>query len=95
MAIFDDDYDPADIEDDYINRVIPDEGIVLWIQSTEESPVWDSMTPEEHMQAADMFAEAAFAGSLDLAEEFTDFLDIEWDDADITEFWDIYDQLAG
>lgn len=95
MAIFDDDYDPADIEDEYINRVVPDEGIVLWIESTEESPIWDTMTPEQHMQAADLFAEAAVSGSLDVAEDFTDFLDIEWDDADITAFWDIYDALAG
>ena len=95
MPIFGEEPDPADIEDEYIERVVPYEGAVLWINSTEASPVWDSMSPEQHMQAADMFAHAAFSGSLDVAEEFTDFLQIEWDDDDISDYWDLYDQLAG
>lgn len=95
MAIFDDEPDPADIEDDYIDRVVPHEGADLWERSIAESPLWDSMSPEAHMQAADMFANAAFAGSLYDAELFTDYLGIDWDDADIGEFWDLYDQLAG
>lgn len=95
MAIFGDEPDPADIEDDYIERVVPYEGAVLWLRSVEESPNWESMSPEEHMTAADMFANAAFAGSLYDAELFTDYMGIEWDDADISDFWDIYDQLAG
>lgn len=85
---------PADIEDDYIERIVPYEGAVLWLSSIEESPVWDSMTPEQHMNAADLFAEAAFSGSLDEAEYFTDYLQIDWDDSDISDYWDLYDSLA-
>lgn len=93
--IFGGDYDPEAIEDDYINRVIPDEGIVLWIESTEASPTWESMTAEEHMQAADTFAGAIYSGSLDQAEEFTDMLDIEWDDNDIHSFYEAYEAATG
>lgn len=95
MAIFGDEPDPASIEDDYIERVVPYEGATLWLSSVEESPVWESMSPEQHMQAADLFASAAFSGSLDEAENFTDFLEIDWDDSDIADYWDLYDQLVG
>ena len=47
------------------------------------------------MQAADLFASAAFSGSLDEAENFTDFLEIDWADSDIADYWDLYDQLVG
>lgn len=90
-----DDYDPADIEDEYISRVVPDEGIVLWIQSTEASPVWEDMTPEDRMTVADWYAEAIYSGSLDAAETFTDLLNIEWDDHDIRSFYEAYEAATG
>jgi hypothetical protein len=95
MSIFDDEPTGADIEDDYIERVVPYEGAVLWLASVEESPVWESMSPEQHMEAADMFAQAAYSGSLSVAEDFLEFLEIDWDDDDIGEFWDLYDQVSG
>lgn len=94
MPIFDDD-DPAAIEDEYISQVIPSEGEELWQRTIDESPVWDSMSPDEHMTAADMFAAAAFAGSLEDAEDFLGYLEVEWDDRDIGDFYDMYEQLAG
>jgi hypothetical protein len=95
VAGFFDEPDPAEIENDYIDAIIPTEGVDLWERSIEESDRWDSMSPEEHMQAADLFASAAYSGSITEAEDFTDLLDIEWDNVDIGEFWDMYEALAG
>jgi hypothetical protein len=92
--IFGSEPDPADYEDDYINRVIPYEGALLWIRSTDASPVWDRMSPEQHMEAADIFAQSAFSGSIYEAEYFTNLLQIVWDDDDIRDYWDMYEELV-
>jgi hypothetical protein len=94
-GFFDDEPSPAEIENEYIEAMIPVEGLDLWERSTDGSPIWDSMTPEQHMMAADMFAQAAYSGSIYEAEDFTNFLDIEWDNSDIADYWDMYDALAG
>lgn len=94
-GFFGDEPSPAEIEQEYIGNIVPIEGAELWDRSTENSPYWDDMTPEQHMQAADMFAAAAFSGSIYEAEDFTNFLNIEWDDVDIREFWDMYELLSG
>lgn len=97
MPFFDDD-DPASIEEEYIDRIVPRDGHNgdhdLWQRSIDESPVWDSMTPEQHMEVADKFAEAVYGGSLADAEDFLGMLQIDWDDDDISDFWDLYDQVA-
>lgn len=94
-GFFDDEPSPEEIEHDYIDRMIPTEGVDLWERSIEESPTWDDMTAEQHMIAADLFAEAAYSGSIGVAEDFTDYLDIEWDNDDISDFWDLYDSVSG
>lgn len=94
-GFFDDDTDPAEIEEEYITAEIPVEGLDLWERSIQESDRWDSMSPEEHMHAADLFGQAVVSGSLDKAEDFTDYLDIEWDNDDIAAFWEAYEQAAG
>lgn len=43
------------------------------------------------MEAADLFTDAVFSGSLSEAEDFLDMLMVDWDDADISDFWDLYD----
>lgn len=91
MPIFGDDVN----EDDYIARILPEGGEELWQRSIDESPYWDSMSSEDHMRIADLFADAVFSGSIGEAEQFTDELGIMWDDADITDFWDLYDALSG
>jgi hypothetical protein len=95
VAIFDDEPDPADIEQEYIDRVIPDEAADLWNASIENSPTWDMYSSEDHMYLADMFADAVFSGSLDMAEEWTEYLEIDWDDADIHDFYEAYGSLTG
>lgn len=95
MALFDDEPDPADIEADYINRVIPNEASDLWERSIAESPVWESYSPEDHMFLADMFADALFSGSIYQAEDFTEYLEVEWDDNDIADFFEAYESLTG
>lgn len=94
-GFFDDELSAAEIEEEYIERLVPTEGAELWDRSVEESPVWNDMTPEQHIIAADLFSEAVASGSLEVAEDFTDFLNIEWDIQDIRDFWEAYDQLAG
>jgi hypothetical protein len=91
VPIFGDDVN----EDEYIERILPDGGEELWQRSVDESPYWESMSPEQHMEAADLFAGAVFGGNIGEAEDFTDMLGIMWDDADISDFWDLYDALSG
>lgn len=93
-GFFDDPVDPAEIENEYIDQQVPREAFDLWERSIAESDAWDSMTPEQHMQAADLFGEAVVGGSLSTAEDFLDMLDIEWDNDDIRDFWDAYDAVA-
>lgn len=95
MALFDDEPDPADIEADYIDRVIPNEAQDLWDRSVAESPVWESYSPEDHMFLADMFADALFSGSIYEAEGFTEYLEVDWDDNDIADFFEAYESLTG
>lgn len=95
MALFDDEPDPADIEADYIDRVIPNEAQDLWDRSVAESPVWESYSPEDHMFLADMFADALFSGSIYEAEAFTEYLEVDWDDNDIADFFEAYESLTG
>jgi hypothetical protein len=95
VPIFGDEPDPADIEFEYIQRVVPNEAADLWNRSIEESPSWDSYSPEDHMFLADMFASALYAGDLDSAEDWTEYLDIDWDHADIHEFYEAYGALTG
>ncbi len=95
MAIFDDEPDPADIEQEYIDRVVPNEAADLWNASIENSPVWNDYSPEDHMYLADMFADALVSGSLDAAELWAEYLEIDWDDADIHDFYEAYGSLTG
>lgn len=90
---FDDD-DP-DIESAYINQVIPPEARDLWDHSVSESPEWERYTPEDHMFLADMFADAVFSGDFDIAEDFLELMEIQWDRYDIHEFWVAYQALTG
>lgn len=95
MAIFGDEPDPADIENDYLLRVVPEEAADLWDESIENSPTWNQFSPEDHMYLADMFARAVYSGSLDLAEEWTEYLEIEWDNHDIHSFYEAYSMAIG
>jgi hypothetical protein len=95
VPIFDDESDPADIEQEYIDRVIPNEAAELWNNSIEMSPVWESYSSEEHMYLADMFVDALFSGDLQGAEDWTEYLEIDWDDADIHDFYEAYGSLTG
>lgn len=95
MAIFDNEPDPADIEYEYIQRVIPDEAAELWNNSIETSPAWNEYSPEDHMFLADMFVEALFSGDLSMAEDWTEYLEIDWDDQDIHDFYEAYGSLTG
>lgn len=85
------DPEPADYEDAYIERILPEGAEDLWQRTIDESPVWDQLSPEQHMEAADLFTDSVFAGSLSEAEDFLDMLQVDWDDADISDFWDLYD----
>jgi hypothetical protein len=93
-GIFDDD-GRDDIESAYINQVIPQEAAELWDASVANSPVWDSYSPEDHMFLADQFADAVFSGDFDIAEDFLDYLEIEWDAYDVHQFWEAYEALTG
>lgn len=92
---FDGNSQDDDIESAYINQVIPDEARDLWIASISESPTWESYSAEDHMFLADMFADAVFSGDFDIAEDFLEYLEIEWDDYDVHEFWEAYESLTG
>lgn len=99
MAIFDDlfgenNQNPADYEDSYIQQIVPPEAMDLWEVTISHSPVWDSYSPEDHMFLADLYANAVVAGSLDEAEDFLDYLEVEWDDYDIADFYEAYDSIA-
>lgn len=89
------DENPEDIEDAYIDQVIPPEASELWQNSIESSPEWDSYSAEDHMYLADLFADAVFAGDFDNAEDFMDYLGIEWDDYDIHAFYEAYESVSG
>ena len=93
MAFFDAP-EPDDVEKDYIERNVPPEALELWNDSISASPVWDSMSPEEHMQASDLYSDAVFQGSFFIAEEFLALLQIDWDDSDVREFYDAYEALV-
>lgn len=95
MAIFDNEPDPADIEQAYIDRVIPEEAAELWNNSIESSAAWELYSPEDHMFLADMFADAVFNANLNLAEEWTEYLEIDWDNEDIHSFYEAYEALTG
>lgn len=88
------DDDPQSIEDAYIQQVIPEEAAELWQNSIEESPSWNQYSAEDHMFLADLFSSAVYSGSLDAAEDFLDYLDIVWDNYDIREFYEAYEQLT-
>jgi len=47
------------------------------------------------MFLADMFADAVFSGSIGEAEDFTEYLEIDWDDQDIHDFFEAYEELTG
>lgn len=87
--------DPDSIEDAYINQVVPPEASELWQNSIESSPTWDSYSSEDHMYLADIFADAVFSGDFYQAEDFLEYLDIEWDDYDIHAFYEAYESLTG
>jgi len=90
---FDD--DPEDIESAYLDQVIPEEASELWHNSIEASPMWDQYSPEDHMYLADLFADAVFTGDFDSAEEFLEYLEIDWDNSDIRQFYEAYESLTG
>lgn len=91
---FDDD-DPESIKDAYIAQVIPEEAAELWQNSIEESPMWDQYSAEDQMYLADIFADAVFQGDFDMAEDFLEYLEIDWDDYDIHSFYEAYESLTG
>lgn len=92
MAIFDTPEEAAEYV--YIQEMVPAEAQDLWQRTVDESPYWEGMDSQQHMDAADMFAEALFSGSLSTAEEFLDMLGVEWDDVDIGDFYDLYELYA-
>lgn len=95
-GIFDGDGEDSDsIEDAYIDQVIPPEASELWENSIESSPIWDEYSSEDHMFLADLFADAVFSGDFDAAEDFLDYLEIEWDDYDIGLFYEAYESITG
>jgi hypothetical protein len=94
MARFDGSDDPEDIEDAYIQQVIPEEAEELWHNSIEASPTWDQYGAEDHMYLADLFADAVFAGDFGAAEDFLEYLEIDWDDYDIHQFYEAYESLT-
>ena len=95
-SFFDDDgNDPDSIEDAYIEQVIPLEASELWHNSIETSPTWDQYSAEDHMFLADLFADAVFSGDFDAAEDFLEYLEIEWDDYDIHAFYEAYESISG
>lgn len=94
-GIFDGGDDPEDIESAYINQVIPAEAADLWERSISRSPTWEQYSPEDHMYLADMFADAVFSGDFDLAEDFLEYIEYDWDDYDVREFWEAYEALTG
>lgn len=83
------------IGDDYFRQAVPEEGWDLFERSIEASPTWDTFSAEEQAELADMYGDAIVSGSFDEAEDFLFFLDIEWDDDDIADFWEAYESLAG
>jgi hypothetical protein len=87
--------DPEDIESAYINQVIPTEAADLWNDSVAASPEWERYSPEDHMFLADMFADAVFSGDFDVAEDFLELMEIEWDAYDVHQFWEAYEALTG
>ena len=89
------DQDPEDYEEDYINQVVPDEARELWDASVENSPVWDQYSAEDHMYLADIFADAVYSGDFDAAEDYLEYLEIDWDDYDIHSFYEAYEQAKG
>lgn len=91
----DDSEDPESIEDAYIDQVVPQEASELWQNSIETSPTWDSYSAEDHMYLADLFADAVFSGDFSSAEDFLEYLDIEWDDYDIHAFYEAYESVTG
>lgn len=84
---------PEDYEEDYINRVVPQEAEELWAISVSHSQVWDQYSAEDHMFLADLFADAVVSGDMDRAEDFLDYLEIDWDDYDIHAFYEAYAQI--
>ena len=94
-GFFDDPDDPSSIEDAYIDQVIPAEARELWDSSIENSPDWDSYSAEDHMYLADLFADAVFSGDFSTAEDFLEYLDIDWDDSDIHAFYEAYESITG
>lgn len=88
------DDDPESIRDSYIDQVIPHEASELWQNSIESSPTWNSYGPEDQMYLADLFADAVYGGSYNEAEDFLEYLEIDWDDYDITAYWDAYDAIT-
>jgi hypothetical protein len=94
-GIFDGPDDPEGIEESYINQVVPSEARELWDVSIENSPTWDSYSAEDHMYLADIFADAVFQGDFDSAEEFLEYLEIDWDESDIRSFYEAYEAISG
>ena len=46
------------------------------------------------MFLADMFADAVFAGDFTTAEDFMEYLEIDWDYAQIHEFYEAYESIT-
>ena len=93
-GFFDVNDDPEDIEESYIQEAIPWQAAELWETSIAASPVWDQYSAEDHMYLADLYADAVFAGDFGAAEEFLEYLEIDWDYDDIHEFYEAYGALT-
>lgn len=93
-GIFDDGQTPEDIEESYINQVIPEEARELWDTTIENSPTWDSYSAEDHMYLADLYADAVFQGDYDSAEDFLEYLDTDWDNDETHAFYEAYESLT-
>lgn len=88
--------EPEDYEEDYINRVVGPTGAEeLWDTSVENSPTWNMYSAEDHMYLADIFAMAVFSGDYYLAEEFMEYLEIDWDYYDKHSFYEAYEASKG
>lgn len=93
-GFFDDLFDEEESEEDYIDRVVPWQARDLWDQSVIGGDrMWRQYSSEDHMYLADLFAYAVVSGDYESAEEFTEYLEIYWDEYDDRTFYEAYEMI--
>lgn len=86
---------PESYEEDYIDDRIPTEARDLWDVTISHSPLWDEYSAEDHMFLADIFSEAVVTGDMYRAEQFLEYLEVEWDEYDVGNFYEAYELTKG